>query len=86
MINMEVYEIKKSGACGSGGACSEHKTQAQNKININRGARLSIVEVYEVKTGVQRLRKRGCAETKMGCAVEVRRVWMEVCRVKTEIE
>jgi len=51
MINMEVYEIKKSGACGSGGACSEHKTQAQNKININRGARLSIVEVYEVKTG-----------------------------------
>jgi len=38
-----------------------------------------------VKTGVQRLRKRGCAKTKMGCAVEVRRVWMEVCRVKTEM-
>ena len=44
------------------------------------------MEVYEVKMGVQRLRKRGCAKTKMGCAVEVRRVWMEVCRVKTEIE
>ena len=37
-----------------------------------------------MKTGVQRLRKRGCAKTKIGCAVEVRRVWMEVCRVKKE--
>jgi len=64
MINMEVYEIKKVVHV----VVEVHAVNIKHrpKININRGATLSIVEVYEVKTGVQRLRKRGAERQKWG--------------------
>jgi len=39
---------------------------------VRQGARLVIMEVYEVKTEVQRLRKMGCAEIKNGGCAEIK--------------